>query len=807
MQYISLKIKSLIATVVIILSGMTITNAAEAPGGVISGIVRSSDGQPAAFVNVSLVEINRGTISGEKGEYTLKNVKEGSYTIKVSFVGLQEQRQTVTVRSGQVTVADFLMKEDATQLREIVITAIGRSNNEIPVAAGKANIKPMDMPQSISVIDNKVLTQQQSLRMSDVLKNANGVYIMGTTGGTQEEIAGRGFSFGSNNTFKNGSRFNNGVMPEISSLESVEILKGSNAILFGNVGAGGILNLVTKKPKFQNGGEVSFRTGSYSFYKPSIDVYGSVNNSDKLAYRLNGTYENAGSFRKNVSSERFYVNPSLLYQINSKTQLLLEADYLNDKRKPDFGIGAINYEIAEVPRNQFIGASWARYNVGQLSSTATLTHSFDKVWQLKAMASAQNYDLDQFSTSRPTNIKADGTWNRGLQRSRISEDYFLGQLDLTGEFLTGKIKHNVLVGADIDKYNTRTNAFSFVFDPANPNSTVYDVINIFNFDQSAQRTDIPASSTTTVNTNPVNRAGVYAQDLISLTDRLKVLAGLRYSYMETRNNVLTKATNVTVHGKPRFDDAVTPRVGVVYQPLKTMSLFASYANSFNLNSGIDNTGSALAPSMLNQYEAGVKNDFLNGALTANLTVYQIINSDQAQAILPGSLNYNVDYPTAQELAGEVTSKGVEVDLSSKAYKGFSFMAGYSYNDTRYTKSTIYEVGSKLRYNPAHTANATLFYTFNNGKFRGLDLGMGALYFGDRYAGRSTRLNVQNDAFKLMPLSAFTILDASAGYQYKKLALRVKVSNLTDKLSYNAHDDNSINPIAPRQFFTTISYKF
>ena len=85
--------------------------------------------------------------------------------------------------------------------------------------------------------------------------------------------------------------------------------------------------------------------------------------------------------------------------------------------------------------------------------------------------------------------------------------------------------------------------------------------------------------------------------------------------------------------------------------------------------------------------------------------------------------------------------------------------------------------------------------------------MGALYFGDRYAGRSTRLNVQNDAFKLMPLSAFTILDASAGYQYKKLALRVKVSNLTDKLSYNAHDDNSINPIAPRQFFTTISYKF
>ena len=807
MHNISLRIKSLVTSLMVVLSITMSLRAEEAPGGSISGTVKSSDGQPAAFVNVSLVEVNRGTNSGEKGEYILKNIKEGNYTIKVTFVGLQEQRQTVTVKAGQETVANFIMKEDAMQLNEIVVTAVRRSANEVPVTAGKANIKPMDLPQSISIIDNQVLTKQQSLRMSDVLKNANGVYIMGTTGGTQEEIAGRGFAFGSNNTFKNGSRFNNGVMPEVSALESVEILKGSNAILFGNVGAGGVLNLVTKKPKFENGGEISFRTGSYNFYKPSVDVYGSVNNSNKLAYRLNGSYENAGSFRKNVSSERFYVNPSLLYKISNRTQLLVEADYLNDKRKPDFGIGAINYEIAEVPRNQFIGASWARYNVGQFSSTATLTHSINKLWQVKAMASAQNYDLDQFSTSRPTNIKADGTWNRGLQRSKISEDYFLGQIDLTGEFVTGKIKHNVLVGTDVDKYNTRTNAFSFVFDPANPASTTYDVVNIFNFDQSAQRTDIPSSSITTVNTNPVNRAGVYAQDLISLSNKVKVLAGLRYSYMETRNKVLTKATNVTVEGKPRFDDALTPRVGVVYQPLETISLFASYANSFNLNSGIDNTGSALAPSMLNQYEAGVKNDFLKGALTANLTVYQIINSDQAQAILPGSVNYNSDYPTAQELAGEVTSKGVEIDLSSKAYKGFSFMAGYSYNDTRYTKSSIYEVGSKLRYNPAHTANATLFYNFDNGKFRGLEMGLGALYFGDRYAGRSTRLNVQNDAFKLMPLSAFTIIDASAGYQYKKLSLRVKVSNLTDKLNYNAHDDNSINPIAPRQFFTTISYKF
>jgi iron complex outermembrane receptor protein len=110
------------------------------------------------------------------------------------------------------------------------------------------------------------------------------------------------------------------------------------------------------------------------------------------------------------------------------------------------------------------------------------------------------------------------------------------------------------------------------------------------------------------------------------------------------------------------------------------------------------------------------------------------------------------------------------------------------------------------YNPANTANATMFYTFESRNLRGLNLGSGALYFGDRFAGRSTRLNVVNDAYNLMPLPAFTMLDAFAGYGYRKLALHVKISNLTNKLSYNAHDDNSINPIAPRQFFTTISYK-
>jgi iron complex outermembrane receptor protein len=172
--------------------------------------------------------------------------------------------------------------------------------------------------------------------LGDALKNVNGVYIMGTSGGTQEEIAGRGYAFSSSNTFRNGVRYNNSVLPEMSSLERVEVLKGSNAILYGNVAAGGILNLVTRKPKFEKGGEISFKAGSFDFCKPSVDLYGPINNSEQLAFRVNASYEKANSFRDNVRVERFYANPSFLLKVSARTEVLVEADYITDRRTSDY---------------------------------------------------------------------------------------------------------------------------------------------------------------------------------------------------------------------------------------------------------------------------------------------------------------------------------------------------------------------------------------------------------------------------------------------------------------------------------------
>jgi iron complex outermembrane receptor protein len=196
-----------------------------------------------------------------------------------------------------------------------------------------------------------------------------------------------------------------------------------------------------------------------------------------------------------------------------------------------------------------------------------------------------------------------------------------------------------------------------------------------------------------------------------------------------------------------------------------------------------------------------------GLLALNVTAYRIVNNNFAQTILPTASNYNATYPAAKELAGEVTSKGIELDVMSKSYHGVSVIAGYSFNDTRYTKSNVYINNSRLRYNPQHTANMSIYYTFEEKFLRGLNLGFTSLYVGDRVAGRSTRTNVSNDTYKLMTIPNYFQFDFSAGYTVNHVTLRLKISNLFNQLSYNVHDDNSVNPIAPRLYSATVSYKF
>lgn len=774
--------------------------------GIIEGRITTTDGQPAAGVSVDLRGTGKGATTDENGYFQLRNVKPGTYTLVVSFVGLQTREQQVEIKELATAKVNLALQEDARQLREVIIQS-NKTLNEKPVAIGKIAIHPMDLPQSIAVLGQEVLRDQQAQRLSDVIKNVNGVYLATVRASTQETFYARGYNLSSNNMFKNGARINTGTMPEMSALEKVEVLKGSAAILYGQVAPGGVINMVTKQPRFKSGGELSMRAGSYDLYKPAFDLYGPL--SQKVAYRINGTYESAGSFRDRVSSERFYVNPSLLFKLGNRTELVVEGDHLRHDFTPDFGIGSIdNTRIPDVPRSRFYGTPWQYAQTRQSTATASVKHQINEAWALNGSASYQKYNRDYYAIER-IQAAANGDWNRPLGRAYNEEDYYTAQVNINGKFKTGRLQHTLLAGADADRYLTGTYAFN---QPA-----AYDRINILDPNKFVARTDMPVAERIRHVEVPMNRYGVYAQDLVKLSDKLNVLAGLRYTYVQTLGaDTLNMVSGKQTKGKDRKDQAFSPRLGLVYKPSEHTSVFASYSNSFLTNTGTDVEGNTLKPSVIDQYELGIKNEFFNGRLSANITAYRIVNNNLAQTapFLKDGVTPN-NNTAIKQLTGQTTSDGVEVDIIGQPLPGLSIVAGYSYNYMRYTRTDTtvgsFRTGDRLVNNPAHTANGSIFYTVGNGRFKGFKTGVTVAYVGDRMAGWNTDLVKTNGVStyrnRQFEVKGFTTIDVSAGYSWRKLSLLAKVSNLANTLNYYVHENYSINPIPPRQLVATLTYRF
>lgn len=787
---------------VVILMLLSTNIKAQTKSASINGQIKTSDGKPAGYVSVGLKNSNKATHTDENGNFIIKNLAAGQYVIKVSAVGVKVQEKEISVAEGESATFNFSISESASQLDEVSVNGY-KTPNQKPVNLGKIAIAPKDLPQSVQIVGAQVIRDQQANTLGDVMKNINGVALGANRGSVGENFFARGYSLGANNVFKNGARTTIGGSPEASTLESVEVLKGSAALLYGGVSGGAVVNMVTKKPKFEYGGEVSMRVGSYDLYKPIVDLYGPI--SKKVAFRVIGTYESAGSYRDNVSSKRFYINPSLLYKISDNTEIIVQGDYLKSNFTPDFGIGTVGNALAPLSRNVFVNTNWAYNKTNTSTAQAVLNHKFNADWKLNVIAAVQSYNRDYFSAERPASNAA-GVWNRALTRSDIEEFTFNQQVNLTGNFKIAGFNNTLLVGADADQSKTKTGGFAStnVLPAATP--TYYDSVNLLDpssFDKPSNYNMPNTTLLTNTNAN-VFRMGGFVQDLISLTEKFKVLAGVRWSFQKTPTttiNTLTSGVDTKGTAVDKIDKAFSPKFGLIYQPVSSTSIYASYSNNFTSNTGIDiATNGPMGPSIIDQYEAGIKNDFLKGKLSANLTVYKIKNDKFAQTALAD--------PTKREFSGATASDGLEIDLSGVVVPGLNFIAGYAYNYMRYTSTlavTGIVEGERVVGTTKNTANGTLFYTFQDGGIKGLKFGASVFYTGDRNGGRNTTKN--NSSSGIIPLSSFTTVDFSAGYNWKKISLLAKISNITNELNYFVHENYSVNPIPPRQFVTTLSYKF
>ncbi len=703
------------------------------------------------------------------------------------------------------------------EIEDINLHKTGNPNKAKALTA-KSNLTVMENPQPISIVTHEVIEQQQAKQLGDVLQNVNGLYITSSRGNSQDSFGGRGFNFGNDNIFKNGARVNSGVFPEVSGLERVEVLKGGNAMLYGNVAAGGVVNLITKKPRFNFGGSVGFNAGSWNSYKPTVDFYGPI--SEKVAFRVNGAYETAESFRDVVESQKYYFNPSFLFNIGEKSQLIVEADYLKNEFTPDFGIGAIenrdkSYSLnTYLPRNAFLGADWQYQNTEQATAGITFNHQFSEFWTLNTVASFQNYTKDYFSTERVTWTYDDANrlkWNRPVNRTYNEQNYSALQINLNGEFNTGRLNHKILVGTDGD-YGT-ADAYTYNISQTSygtngsTNGTIY--------------LDDPATwasgAMPTANKNdrtriPTQRFGIYLQDYIGITDKFKVLAGLRWSYIENIDTQkLTFADNKTGIAAGTVDRAFSPKAGLVYMPDENLSVFATYTNSFSANTGTDVNYNSLTPSIIDQFEVGMKKNFWNNAVALNLSLYQIENRNFYQmAELNAQGQQNTD-SLVKEFAGKMRSRGVELDVTGNPTPNLMIIAGASYNHAVYLDTPDqfgYVENQRLVRTPATTANASVFYTLPD-YIRGLKLGASVYFVGGRIAGwndTKETLNTRSGVSRLLPIDDYTTVSLSLGYEWQKFSIMGKVGNLFDTVNFNYHENYSVNPITPRNYYFTLTYK-
>lgn len=723
-------------------------------------------------------------------------------------------------------------------IEDVNLHKTGNPNKARPLST-KSNLTIMETPQPIAIVTHEIIEQQQAKQLSDVLQNVNGLYITSSRGNSQDSFGGRGFILGNDNIFKNGSRINSGVFPEVSGLERVEVLKGANAMLYGNTAAGGVINMITKKPKFNFGGSVGMNAGSWNSYKPLVDIYGPL--SKNIAFRVNGTYEYAESFRDVVQSEKYYFNPSFLFNLSDKSQLIVEADYLKNDFTPDFGLGPItnkdqSYRLNDaVSRNVFFGTDWQYQNVEQVSTNVTFNHQFNERWSLNATAAYQNYTRDYFSSERvqwiyDKSVNPDRlSWKRPFGKTYNEQNYTSAQVNINGEFNTGKINHKVLIGSDAD-YN-QADAYTY---------TVNAPVNILFLDDPSTwgSIDMPASTLTTKNRINTRRVGLYAQDFISLTKQFKVIAGLRWSYVENMPTLTTRfATNekFEVANSSTSDNAFSPKVGLVYAPNEDLSVFATYTNSFVSNSGYtsDQFGTvntnqsvtqvqnqlaglsrqSIKPTTVDQYEVGVKKNFWNNALGVNLTAYQILYNNYYQTYWfagPNGAPVNSTDTNLKEFAGKMRSRGVELDITGNPTENLSIIGGFSYNNSVYidTPEKGYVENQRLVRTPATTANASVFYKFTN-YAKGLKIGAGIYYIGDRIAGwndtKSTNTS-RNNVSRMFDLKDYTTVSLSVGYEWKKFMIQGRVGNLFDVVNYNVHENYSVNPITPRNYYFTLTYK-
>ncbi len=689
-----------------------------------------------------------------------------------------------------ITTADIAQTEE--QIEIVATQEVQDDDYFIPDAttATLTDTPIRDVPQSIQVIPEQVIRDQQLLDLGDALRNVSGVQqTSADPRGQRFQI--RGFSDatvlkdGYRQTF---GRDGNIGFPDLGNLERIEVLKGPASILFGVVEPGGVINLVTKKPLPEPFYEAKLQVGNRGLIRPSLDISQPLDaeGENKWFSRVNVSYETQDSFRNfNQNINRFFISPVITRE-GERTSFRFNLEYLDDKRPNDFGLTALGEGVADIPRETNLGELEDFAEVSQLRLGYNFEYRFSDTWKIRQSFNYISYDSyfeGAFSGALNENT---GILSRNfLSLYQPSQTYEV-RLDTVGKFNTGAVEHQLLAGIDFYKREDLNNIVRRNFSTPTPIdifNPIYNTVPRPNFAQEPIVFDADSI---------IDAFGFFLQDQITFNSQWKLLAGFRYDTVDQSNTNRPTFFNPNSSSSGQSNDAFSPRIGVVYQPIEPISLYTSFSRSFSPNIATTVNGDLLAPEEGEQFEFGIKTELLDKKLSFTASYFNITKRNVATP--------DPDFPNFSVATGEQKSEGFELDLIGEILPGWNIIANYAYIDATITQDNRGLEGNKLYSVPPNSFNFWTSYEIQQGDLQGLGFGLGFNYVDQRFGDNANSFT----------LDSYFLTNAGIFYNRDNWRVALNFRNIFDVNYIRASENRRTNEIYPGEPFTvigSISIKF
>lgn len=638
-----------------------------------------------------------------------------------------------------------------------------------------------ETPQSISVVSKDVVEDLGATRLQDALDYAGGVGRANNFGGQGlTTFTVRGFTTGE--FYRNGFPINRGYpnMPDANTIERLEVLRGPATMLYGRGDPGGTFNVVSKQPLAERTVTLGSQLNDQGMKRGTLDASGPLDEEGRLAYRLNVVGEGGDTFRDHVETERYGVTPVITWQATDDTKVTFEGDFMRNNHPLDRGLTRFPNQRGTPSRDTF----WGDKDAGKLHNDNNMAqlrfeHVLNDNWTLGGGFQWLDGSLkgNAIEANGPGSLGADGrTLQRNFNYRKLEwtdKDY---QLNLTGHFSTGGFDHTLLTGIEYEDYDYKS-----IIQRSSAAAGTYP-IDIF--DPVYGQTRPALTRTPTHDKENLKTYAAFVQDQVALTERLKVLAGARFERFEhDYQNYVGKSWQAA-------DNAVTPRVGVIYDLTDTVAVYADAARSFKPNTGASREGGGFAPEKGKSYEMGIKWEALDRQLSVDAAIYQI---EKKNVLTPDPVDsaFNV-------AAGQVRSRGFDLNVAGNLTPEWRVIGGYAYVDAEVTRDNTLRSGTRLMNIPRNSFSLLNVYEFQDGALKGLGLGTGGKYV-DQRAGQTA-----NTAFSM---DAYTVVDLLGYYKVnERVRLNLDVKNLFNReYEEGAFGNIYAYPGAPRTVQVGIAY--